>query len=94
MANPEKKATGNDVIANATELTFDVFNHLTKQREEIEKVTRESIERTGALVKAGFQASLDAFDMGAKTMAAWQRIGEDAVRTFYGVAQRTMPNSR
>jgi hypothetical protein len=76
-----------DAFANAAELMVDSINNAGKLREEMEKVGRDTLERTGVLVRASWQTALDGYDFHTKTMATWQKLAVEMVEATVGAAR-------
>lgn len=78
---------------NITESTLNTMKAWDAQRQEVEKMTRETLERTGSLMKVWWQTGMDLFDMSTRNAATWQRLGEEAFRSACGVARKAVENA-
>lgn len=77
-----------EVFANAADLMVESIANAGKLREEVEKVGRDSLERTGVLVRATWQTALDGYDFGTRTMATWQKLAVESVENAIGIAKK------
>lgn len=77
-----------DVLANSGELVLETLAAFARQREEINKLTREALEKTNVLVRAAGQTALDLYDFDVKLSESWFQIAEDSIRTANGIARK------
>ena len=84
----------NDVFATQQELVLEAMSFQAKQREELEKLGRDGLERTGVLVRATCQTALDAYDFGVRMMSTYQNLSEELVRTSLGMARKATASVR
>jgi hypothetical protein len=88
MAMEKTQTPKNDVFATQQELVLEGLNFAAKQREELEKLGRDGLERSGVLVRATCQTALDAYDFGVRMMSTYQNLTEEMVRTSMGMARK------
>jgi hypothetical protein len=77
-----------DVVQNSTDLVLETLQVLAKQREEAQKMTRESLEKMNTLVRAAGQTALDLYDFNVRLTETWFAMSQDAVRNAAGMAKK------
>lgn len=69
-----------NVFENSNEVVQSMLSAFAKQREEVQKLNREVLEKTNVLVKAAGQTALDLYDFNVKLSESWIAIVEQSVR--------------
>lgn len=79
-----------DVLENTNEMVQTMLAAFAKNREEVQKLNRDVLEKTNVLVKAAGQTALDLYDFNVKLTESWFAIVEDSVRTANGIAKKAV----
>ena len=83
-----------DVIANGTELVLESMAQFDKVREEVQKLTRDGIEKTNALVRAAGQTALDLYDFNVRMTETLFSMTEDSIRNASGIARKVQQHAQ
>lgn len=90
MANEKIMQLPKFDVNQTNEVVLESLAVFAKQREEVQKLTRESLEKANVLVKAAGQTALDLYDFNVKLTEAWFKIAEDTLRTANGMAKKAV----
>lgn len=79
-----------NVLENTNEVVQTMLSAFAKNRDEVQKLNRDILEKTNVLVRAAGQTALDLYDFNVKLTESCFAIVEENIRTANGIAKKAV----